>query len=474
MEYGTELGLAQNFQANERINDLRYRNHMMKQSQAESEAKAKMFADDLDFQNAANSYDNPIIKQHAKDTILKIGQYVRQNPDYANNPNKLAEIKLMKNELRDNPHLLRGMASDASFKQLNADLAEVAKNPEAHDTEAYQELLNQKNNYLKYGNQFGAEAAQKQGAQPFVYTKPKEFVNLPKALMELGSNITNYDIIKGKNPGEAWTAPNPNDVQNAKISAMQEHKRQILIEAKNAGITDPNKIDQWVHSQIAAGFKKNYWVGDVNALFERDIKKRELNAKLNKGNGAGYSPWDDLFDPRKPAGNVPVDLVRKVWNDNPKMEISGTNGKKVDLTGHKFNYDGRYVTSSNGQRFLTGYVDLPLDLAEEKGIYDAPYFGSNDINGAFLNVAKIEKKEDKDGKIKEYVRVNHALPIDYHDGTGRQMYNAQAQPDKLVEGLKYENNPSGEKTYNGIPVGSVGMYKGKKVRITESGPVEIE
>ncbi|MCV6901045.1 hypothetical protein OE165_28835, partial [Escherichia coli] len=67
------------------------------------------------------------------------------------------QMNLLKRELKDNPDLQRGMASDAAFKQLNADLAEVAKNPEQHDIGAYDALMNQRDNYLKFGHQDGED-----------------------------------------------------------------------------------------------------------------------------------------------------------------------------------------------------------------------------------------------------------------------------------------------------------------------------
>lgn len=452
MEIGETLGLAQSFQADARLNDLRYQNHQMKQAQAEAVAKAKMFADDLNFQNAANPYDNGIIKNYSNSVIKQIGAYVRENPDWQINPDKLVQINLMKRELKDNPHLLRGLASDTSFKQLNADLAEVAKNPEQHDQEAYQELLAQKENYLKYGNQFGLEDFNKRGAQPFVYTKPKDFVNLPKALMELGSNIKNYNVVKGKNIGEYWTEPKPEDVQNANMAALQEHRRQIMVEARKNGITDPNEIEKWVGSQIASGFQKHYSVGDANAAFENGMRIRDYNLAKAKAEGKeltspSTTPWDDLFDKRKPSGNIPVDLARKVWNDTPKIEISGINGQKVDLTGQKMNYDGRYITNSHGQRFLTGFVKVPVSLAKQKGIWDDSDASNPGVTSGFLGKATrgIYQDEngkeilDSDGKPQMYVRVDYQMPIDQHDGTGRQIYNTQAQPDKLVAPLSPDN-----------------------------------
>ena len=112
-----------------------------------------MFAQDMEFNNAMNQFDNPRIKDYAKKTISEIGKFVSENPDWSTNVNKRMWINMKKKELKDNPDLMRGIASDNAFKQMNADLAEVAKNPQQYDQGAYDMLLEQRNNYLKFGNQ---------------------------------------------------------------------------------------------------------------------------------------------------------------------------------------------------------------------------------------------------------------------------------------------------------------------------------
>jgi len=434
MEYGESLGLAQDFQSAERINDLRYRQHALKAAQNEAEAKSAMLANDLQYNNVMNQHDYGIVKENAKNQIYKIGKFRRENPDWSYNVEKRAQYNNMVRELKDNPDLLRGMASDGAYKSYVTDMQEVAKNPEAYDTDAYNSIGQQWKNYLQYGNQNGYEAAQKDGKMAFVYNKPKNFVNLPKALMDLGAGIQNYDVQKGKNIGEWWTTPNPNDVKAIKNSAYQEHARQIAVEAQKAGITDPKAVDDWVSSQIAAGFKKHYSIGDPNALFNRQIALAHLGLArqkaAGKSQGIPFSSYDEIF--KVPAGYINQEAARKTWGDNPPIYLQGTSGKKVDLTGHDFHYDGRSV-SANGDKFVTGFVKLPKEIAEQQGIYKQGWFTVDGITSDFEGQASVEQGVDKDGKAIDYVKVKYALPIDPNDKKARVLFDTFSQPDKTVD-----------------------------------------
>lgn len=434
-EYGQILGSAVDLGFDDKINDLRYNQLENRRALAQAEAKAKMFADDLDYQNAANSYDNPLIKDFAKNKIKEIGAYARNNPDYLYNPDKLAQLNLMKKELRDNEHINRGLASDTAYKSYLKDLQEVSKNPNQHDTEAYQDIQNQWNNYLQHGNQDGVDAANKYGAKAFVYTKPKDFVDLPSTMLEAGNSIKNYDVKKGKNIGEYWTEPKANEVKAIKDSIYQQHSRQIMVEANKLGLITPEQIDKWVTDNISAGFEKKYSVGDPNAAFSNAMIMRESQLAKSKAEGKEvgdkYTTWDDFI--KSPAGIVSADVLRKVWGDKPPIKVTGNNGAVADLSGNDFDYDGRHV-NINGVKFLTGTVNLPLDVAEEKGILNkGTWFTDKKITSDYLDKAEIVTKQDKDGEERQYVKVKYELPVDTKNQTSKSMYEINTMPSRLVE-----------------------------------------
>jgi hypothetical protein len=130
------------------------------------------------------------------------------------------------------------------------------------------------------------------------------------------------------------------------------------------------------------------------------------------------------------------DDVKKIWGDKPVSPLYGNDGTKVDLSGFTVDYDGRYL-KKQGLPFFLGKVNMPLDVAEEKGIYKEP-FGPNlgrsgTIAPAFLDKARIAEGVDKDGNPMKYVQVDYELPINPNDKVARDKTNAFILPDKLVE-----------------------------------------
>lgn len=185
LEFGVRRGLAVRADWNQEIADQRYAYMLKKQAENEAEAKAKMFADDMQFQNAVNSHDNPIIKDFAKNKIYEIGKFIRNNPDWQKDVTKRQQYNLMIRELKDNPELIRGMQSDkskAEWDQWRVKNPEIANSPEGA-------ALNQQwDNYLKHGNQFGEEVAKTKGKMPFTFTPPEVFDD-EKYLSEIYSKL---------------------------------------------------------------------------------------------------------------------------------------------------------------------------------------------------------------------------------------------------------------------------------------------
>lgn len=474
-DFGTYQGLAVKSDLGDTINDYRYHDMKMQQNKALATAKAKAFADDTTYQNAANEFDNKRIKEINDAKVREIGKFYKENPDALYNPDKLVILNQMKRELKDNPEVLRGMASDDAFKKLNADLEDMARNPDLYDQEAYQNLLGQKENYLKFGNQLGIDAAKTEGLKPFVYTPPAKFVpDLAKSLQGLGKGINNYDIKKNED-GDYWRVPNDEAVSALKKEAYTAHKRQLEVEAKRAGITNPDAIDKWVDDQIRSGFDKEYHIGDPDAKFKKQMAWAQLNEQKRHhaameapkgGGGANFSSFDETF--RKQAGYTDPAATKATWGDNPPIIMYGkSTGKKIDLTGKDFFSDNRFITSE-GTKFITGHIKLSKDEAEQAGIYKQGALTIDGITDDFVGVASEEKMTDKEGKTIDYIKVKYQLPIDMTK-EARMRYDATIQPDKTID----VPNPTQTQTVGGYQVGSIVKNKktGQNYLVTPNGLV---
>jgi len=502
-EYGEILGSAVKVDYDQQVNDLFKYDEMRKRTQAINQAKAELFAADTDFQNAMNEYDNPRAKKFVNDQLLKIGRYYRENPDVLTNPIKMATIKQMKREIKDNPILLRGYAVDKAYADYLKDRQEAVKNPNQWDMEALDAEGQKFNNYFKTGNARGLEGLKVEGEQPVVYTRPKEFINLPETLLKSGQMINPSLVVKGKNLGEHTRTANPEHVAAIKNGIWKENGRQIEVEARKLGLKTPEQIDKWLTDGIMAGVKTTYDPGDPNAAFENQMRVREFNQRQGKIDSKqnvsrGIEPWDDLNNPNKPAGFAPQDVTLKVFGDTPNIKLVGNTGQEVDLTGNKVSYDNRYFTDGKGVRRLIATTDLTESMATDLGIYSPSSTSieeanltpegkaifnatgglegaKNGISAEYLGKAVI-RGVDKDGK--KIIRVTTSVPIDKNNGSMRQLWNTHSQPAKLATNLEESEVGGGSQqpkqqsaTYDGRQVGSIVKTNKGNYLVTANGYV---
>lgn len=442
-DFGAYQGLAVKSNLSDQIGDYERHDLRMQQNKSLAESKAKIFADSVAYQNSANAFDYAIIKEYNTKIINEIGTYMKENPDALYNKDKILFIQDKRRELNDNIHVLRAKASDDNKKKLDAQLEDMKKNPNLYDQEAYQDLLNQWNNYSQYGNQLGLEASQKEGLKPFAFITPQPFEpDLAKTIQAIGKNIGEYDIKKNED-GDYWRVPNKEAVTAYKNEILPRYKRQLEVEGKKSGITNPQAIDAWVEKQLVGGFPKEYHVGDPDAKFKKQMAWAELNERKRHnsameapkgGGGANFSAWDESFrNPNKPAGMADPAGIKAIVGDTPKIVVyNESDGQAIDLTGKDFFPDNRYITSE-GQKFLTGFLKLSKDEAKKAGIYKKGALTIDGITNGFAKQASEEKGTNKDGSSYDYIKLKYQLPFNVNDKTLRARYDNTIQPDKTVD-----------------------------------------
>tara|TARA_R110000822_G_scaffold305127_1_gene430662 strand:+ start:5765 stop:7201 length:1437 start_codon:yes stop_codon:yes gene_type:complete len=363
MEIGIATGLAQSMDYNNRIADARYQDQQMKRAQAENTAELKAFEDDLDYMNAANSYDYNLIKGEADKTIREIGTIIRDNPDFRYNPDIRRQINEKKKYLKSNQNVIRGMASDESFKRLNDDLAKVAKNPNQYDAGAYQELLAKKQNYLQYGNQDGKEAAEKFGPQAFVYDKPEDFIDLPTTAIEVGNK---YRSDKYQQDGNGGYHQLIDDATLRPLAENLYRQRQRQFQVQNGVKTDEEGI-QAAADMIRAGIKLERKFGEPNHALIAAQWKRKMEIEDAKG-GAGR----------------PIDTYNKMIRDEGSSYPGAENLTKmigVKPTVKIYDADGNYVKDESGREFI------PI----------GSYVRSNDVT-------RVKPYMNKEGRMTQYAK----------------------------------------------------------------------
>lgn len=457
-EIGNITGAAVDMQFADRINQLRYHEQESRRAQQISEAKAKMFADDMDFQNAANSHDAPIIKTNSNAIVAKVGQFIRDNPDYATNTTKLTQLNTLKRELKDNVDLTRGLASDTAYKSYLKDLQEVAKNPQQHDTEAYNDVQNQWNNYLQFGNQDGQEAAQAQGKKSFLYTKPKDFVDLNERWKTIGNgfkDVITKPIKGGRNAYEE--VANPKSLDITAQQEYQQNKRQYDLLAQKQGINPIDYIKTGINSNIA---KKrdfgDYGLSDALYLQQYKARKDGLDRPVNK------SAYQEAFVNAK-EGVVSPQILEQTYSTKPKNIIYNNKGEnQIDNTGNRIFYTGvhKWIERRDAQgrpvrqKVVEIYSYLPKDDAEQKGIYDGGTFGfGKGISPEWNKQAEIVNVGEGD-KQQEVVKVKSLMPVELNEAyAGAFDTEAHLTKSKLMDQSPQESG-GGE-----IPTGTLSDWK---------------
>src|SRR3990172_11835747 len=100
LEFGLLKGASVVVPYDQMVND-QYRHYQIQRQRAiEQENKAKLFADDFDYNNAVNTFDNPLIKDYARKQISAIGTFVRDNPGWERDVSKRIQYKSMIRELK--------------------------------------------------------------------------------------------------------------------------------------------------------------------------------------------------------------------------------------------------------------------------------------------------------------------------------------------------------------------------------------
>lgn len=436
-DFGYYQGLAVRTNLSDQIGDYERHDLRQKQNKQLASAKAQLFADSVQYNNAANEFDNKRIKEINDIKVREIGAFYKENPDVMYNPDKLVILNQMKRSLVDNPEVLRGKASDDNFKALNADLQEVAKNPQMHNQLAYQKLLEQKENYLKYGNQLGLEASQKEGFKPFVYQKPAEFIDLSKKGSDLGNNFKDLKPVTLKNGRSgAWqTVANEKSLDRDAQAFYLEHKEQFDQQHGQDGLKVAKEL-------IRSGINQKFDWGDNHFAEQLALMKLQTQADIDKArakagnNTGGFDYFRETIQNKKIGADTP-ERLDATFGSKPKHVIKNDDGSvTIDNTGDVFNYNGDFQDVGNGIKRLSGYVYKPLEWGKQNGILNEnswyiPFESEGEagtdykVDGSWSQKASIiDSPVDKDGKSQKLLKIKTFTDVDSNSPAYQGKYNS--------------------------------------------------
>lgn len=333
IEYGLASGLAQSMDYNSRINDERFFAQQLERAKAQNAAKIQAFEDDLNYMNAANSYDRNLIDNEAKKTIGEIVDVVKANPNWETDPYARRIINDKKRYLKSNEHVIRGMASDNAYKQYVTDMQNVAKNPNMYDSEAYQNVQNQWNNYLKYGHQEGAEAAEKFGAQPFLYNKPEDFVDINQEGLGIGNKVKARKY-KDLGRGGYQELVDENALNAAAMDLLNRRGRQIQV---TTNTTDKNKQLEYAKELIRQGIDLKMKMPEYSPNHALEVEMWKARRDAATQQGKTIDPYNFDIKSSK-ASKLSPDALTEMLGTAPEAKI--------------YNKDGSFVKTSEGRKFI--------------------------------------------------------------------------------------------------------------------------
>lgn len=369
MEFGLAQGLAVDLQYDKRIQDARWQEQQYKRAQAENMAELKAFEDDLDYMNASNAFDHKLIKEDADKTIREIGEIVRNNQDWRYNPEVRRQINEKKKYLKSNQNVIRGMASDAEYKKLLADMGEIAKDPKMYDTEAYNNVMNQWKNYEAFGNQNGREAALKEGFKAFVYQKPAQFDrDLEKKWIELGNNIKDKDLIMLGNGGYRETIKE-DKLRQLAIAEVNKNKRQVDVmyspKSEEEAVTKVADI-------IRQGIQTAYKAPEVNMGLQTELaRQRWEDKKMAMSTDKTLDPYYESVVKMK-ENYIEPEALTEILGTTPEARVYDADGIfKGTVKNRKFIPNGSF-TQANDVRRVAPYKKKDGTISEYALASDKP------------------------------------------------------------------------------------------------------
>lgn len=400
MNMSLPIGLSVSADYEGKIQDAHYNELMMKRVKDEQEAKAKMFADDTDYNNAMNSFDNPVVKQFANAKIKEIGAFVNANPDWQSNVNKRIQYKQLIKDLKDNPDLIRGVQSDAAIKKYN-DYIGDPKNNEVINTPEFKAETQRMQNYLKYGNSAGEAGKGEKVAYTFM--APEEQVDYTKYLVDIASKTAKHGTAAAAGAGGfrqfVTTADKQSALQMAKSNPMYRYLKKDFAKQKEAGLTKFATEDEFVLDKMQPYFP------------EDEIKTGQFFAPKNDGDGTHgiiKNPWETAM---------------AVAKNNKAGLAEVSPGTLVDALADK---DGNYdLTQSLIINNKTG-DKIPMNLGAGKAtpIGNLKWVPNNKGGGYYCVPAKIKLP------LNQFIKHFGDDAIDY---------------DGFMGGIVEQNNPSSDK-----------------------------
>ncbi|MEY2869416.1 MAG: hypothetical protein RIR01_1907 [Bacteroidota bacterium] len=380
-EFGVRRGLAQSFGFDQRVADLARQQDQMRQAKIYAENKAKMLAEDFDYNNAINAWDNTAIKDYAQGKIKELGAFVRENPDYLYNVEKRIAYNNLKRELKDSKPLLEGLQVDSNIKAMDA-YKNDPKNAPMLDTPEFQQKMQEYQNYIKTGSADGVTANRKL----FTFQPPEERVDTWGELAKI-AQATEYDAesdsyMRGVRTRKQYVS-DAAKLRRAQFALTDQKLSRTLQQEYNKYLSNevpegqkPLPIDRYVYDKMKDWFPASKY-NDTHYQVKEDREPRDSDGSRTANDLGLYTNIVDVstLNPGRPIAANPKGARALIAGDDPSVDLGGGFFKTPEGTYVPMN---NLITSNfrtnkseviydpkTKQHYMSADVSLNEDAAED-------------------------------------------------------------------------------------------------------------
>jgi hypothetical protein len=435
-----DFGLSQAFTvktnaseaANNQIEDMKYAEQIRRQNEAMAMAKAKMFADDIEFQNGSNDYDSTIIKKENGDMLKKLGD-LKNNPSYWTDRNLQAQAKLIKNDFKQTKAVLRSAAWKDTMAKYNAFSKEALDNPTEYNLDQLEAFKKQVANYGKdaSGNYLPSDQV-----EALVFNQPEKLANVDKLERELGAALEpqTYESLKNGRDGSFIGYLNDTDALEQAKGIYKNN--QSTYNYKNKGKA-PEEIVSGIAERLKSFVPIKYDIGDRNPVDDAlaiEAGRARIKAIADaKSTGRPVDPYALLLNDRY-TKDEPKTLAATFGTSVP-YSYTDANGNLRQGKGRDFNYDGVIFDKGyrkdgkyqrTGIKVTPGYIEETLQWGKDEGFLTKPMWGEPKVKPEFENRVKIVNGPiGDDGKASRILQVDAFNEIPANDAKWALKYNKQ-------------------------------------------------
>ena len=383
-DYGQSA--AFNFRTNQgqntanQIADMQYADQLKRQNEAMAAAKARLFAEDIEFQQGSNPYYSAVIQKQNQDMLAQLGEFERNNKDLYYNPEKMAQLKAMKHAYKSTPAVLGSAAYMEAVRQRNEFAKLAQKNPTAYNLDQLAEFDNK---LAEYNNMRPDQPL----PPPLMFRAPDEIPNFEERHRKAGGSMNPDQYQDLHIPGRkgAYIGTVSEDALTKKAQELYAQDQSAYnyvyknMPDKIAAIK--NAIRPYIKPDRKDGYDDP--VGNALAI-ERG--KQRIAAAMQRPNEDIYV--SEVYNQPSFAPSDPK-MLAFTFGSNPTVTYRDANGKAITESGNDFTWTsltdkGYQGVDAKGNikpyqktplKVGRGFILKPVDYGEELGVTYDDKFG---------------------------------------------------------------------------------------------------